>query len=163
MAWRGWSLRAGDAGPERDGKPSRRRLASPAIWWRTRRRLHTLLFGTSSLAILPATTGARAVDAEQAFAPVSILTTQPLLIAAHPSFKGSNFADVVRMAKEQPDTIAFSTSGIGGAGHLAAAWAMTRANIKLVHVPYTATRALVDLLSGEVPLAFSLPGTVLPR
>ena len=123
---------------------------------------YTLLFGTSSLAILPATAGARAIDAVEAFAPVSILTTQPVMIAAHPSFKGSNFADIVRMAKEQPETIAFSTSGIGGVGHLTAAWAMNRANIKLVHIPYTATRALTDVLSGQVPLAFSFPGTVLP-
>ena len=119
---------------------------------------HTLLLGTASLAILPVTLGARAVDPEQALLPVSILVTQALIIAAHPSFPGSTFADIVRMAKEKPDTIAFSTSGVGGGPHLAAAWAMTRAGIRLVHIPYTANRALIDVLSGEIPARLFVPG-----
>ena len=94
--------------------------------------------------------------------PVAILGTQPLIIAAHPSFPGSTFADIVRMARAAPDTLAYSTSGIGGGGHLTAAWASSRAGIRLVHVPYLPSRALADVLSGEVPLAFSYPGTVLP-
>lgn len=123
---------------------------------------YTLLLGTTTLSILPATIGARAVDPEQALAPVSLLVTQPLIIAAHPSFPGTTFADIVRMAKERPDTIAYSTSGIGGGGHLAAEWASSRTGIRLVHVPYTASRALIDVQSGMVPLAFSYPGTVVP-
>jgi tripartite-type tricarboxylate transporter receptor subunit TctC len=123
---------------------------------------HTLLCGNSALTILPATTPARAIDPLTAFAPVALLVTQPLVLVAHPAFKGTTFADVVRMAKERPGEIAFSTSGVGGNAHLTAVWVMARAQIRLLHVPYTANRALTDVLSGEIPLAFSFSGTVLP-
>jgi tripartite-type tricarboxylate transporter receptor subunit TctC len=106
--------------------------------------------------------GARAVDPERALAPVTVLVTQPLMLVAHPSFPGSTFGDVIRMARERPETIAFSTSGIGGTAHLAGEWMMARAGIRLLHVPYAANRALTDVLSGEVPLAISFAGTVLP-
>ena len=123
---------------------------------------YTLLYATAGITILPATIGTRAVDPEQAFVPIALTVTQPLVLAAHPSFKGSTFGDVVRMAKERPGTIAFSTSGVGGNAHLAAELVMARAQIRLLHVPYTANRALTDVLTGEVPLAMSFSGTVVP-
>ena len=123
---------------------------------------YTLLFTSNSIATLPAFLGARAVDPLAALTPVAMVAVQPMIIVAHPSFAGSGFADVVRMARDAPGTVPYATSGVGSLAHLTAVWAQARAGIAMLHVPYSGSQSFKDVLTGEVPLAFTFMGTALP-
>jgi hypothetical protein len=118
---------------------------------------HKLLFASNSITTLPAFLGPRAVDPLVALSPVGIVATQPMIIVAHPSFAGSTFADVVRPAREKPGALAYATSGMGSLAHLTAVWALSRAEIGMLHVPYAGSQSFKDVLAGEVPFAFE-PG-----
>src|SRR5829696_8062835 len=74
---------------------------------------YTLLFSSNSLATLPALQGARAVDPLVALAPVAMVASQPMIVVAHPSFRGTAFSDVTAAARESPGTVAYATSGVG--------------------------------------------------
>ncbi len=123
---------------------------------------HTLLFTSNAIASLRALQGPRAVDPLTALAPVAIVAAQPVIIVSHPSFAGFGFADVARVAKSAPGTVPYATSGVGSLAHLTAVWVQARAGIAMLHVPYSGSQSFRDVVSGEVPFAFTFLASVLP-
>jgi tripartite-type tricarboxylate transporter receptor subunit TctC len=98
---------------------------------------YTLLVSGVLITLLPQTYGSRAVDPVVAFAPITRLAQQP---------------------------IAYATSGVGTAQHIAMTMLSQRAGIETLHVPFANSGQLVaSVLSGEVPVAMSFPGTVEPH
>jgi len=86
------------------------------------------------------------------------------LIVVHPSVPASNIAEFVKLAKAKPGFYSYGTSGVGGAGHLAAELLQATAGIELVHVPYKGgNQAAVELIGGQIPLLFSSMGTAVPH
>ncbi len=124
---------------------------------------YTLLVSGVLITLLPLTYGSRAVDPVASFSPVTRLAQQPIVVAANPSLNVRSLADLVALARREPDTIAYATSGIGTAQHIAMTMLSQRAGIELRHVPYNNSGQLVgNVLSGEVPLIMSFRGTVEP-
>ncbi len=123
---------------------------------------HTLLFASNSLATLPAFAGARAVDPLVALAPVSIVASQAMVLVAYPGYAAASFADVAAAARAAPKTVPYATSGVGSLAHLTAEWMQARAGVVLLHIPYSGAQSFKDVISGEVPLAFTFVGTALP-
>jgi tripartite-type tricarboxylate transporter receptor subunit TctC len=122
---------------------------------------HTLLVAGNGITILPSTLGARAVDPVRAFAPVIKLATQPILIAVNPALQVASIAELVTLARAQPDRLAYATAGVGTTDHLAAALLWSQARVHALHIPYSNNAAEIkDLLSGEVKVAFITVGAV---
>ena len=122
---------------------------------------YTLLLGTNGThAINPALYGAKMpYDAVKDFAPVTLVASVPNIFISHPSFPARTMKDVVAMAKKQPGTIVYASSGTGTAQHLSVELFKTLAGIDMVHVPYKgATPAVQAVLGGEAPISCpSLP------
>jgi tripartite-type tricarboxylate transporter receptor subunit TctC len=60
------------------------------------------------------------------------------------------------LAKAQPATINYASSGTGSAQHLAGAAFVQQTKIDLVHVPYKGgAPAMTDVMGGHVPLFFA--------
>ena len=65
-------------------------------------------------------------------------------------------------AKAQPGALAYGSSGVGSAGHLAGALLDQAAGVQGVHVPYRGGGQLItDVLSGKVDYAFATAATTL--
>jgi tripartite-type tricarboxylate transporter receptor subunit TctC len=125
---------------------------------------YTLLVSGVLITLLPHTYGARAVDPVTAFAPVTRLAQQPIVIAATASLGVNTLPELIALARREPGKLSYATSGVGTAQHVAMTMLSQRAGIDLLHVPYANSGQLVaDVLSGEVPLAMSFPGTVEPH
>jgi len=125
---------------------------------------YTLLVSGVLITLLPLTYGPLAVDPVAAFAPVTRLAQQPIVIAVNASLNVNTLADLIGMARAAPGKIAYATSGIGTAQHVAMTMLAQRAGIKLLHVPYSNSGQLIaDVLSGVVPIAVSFPGTIEPH
>jgi tripartite-type tricarboxylate transporter receptor subunit TctC len=125
---------------------------------------YTLLVSGVLITLLPLTYGARAVDPVTAFAPVTRLAQQPIVIAANASLSANSLAELIALARQQPGKIAYATSGIGTAQHFAMTMLAQRAGVEFLHVPYANSGQLIgDVLSGQVPIAMSFPGTVEPH
>ncbi len=122
----------------------------------------TFLFTSNSITTLPALIGARAVDPLVALVPIGIVATQPIVIVAHPSFQGRSFADLVAAARSAPLPITYATSGVGSFAHLTALWLLSLAGVEMLHVPYSGSVSFRDVVSGEVPFAFTFAGSALP-
>ena len=89
------------------------------------------------------------------FAPVTLGTTLPMVIVAHPSFAAHTFKEFIALAKTHPGEIGFATSGNGTTGHLGGELLKSVAHVNLIHIPYKGSApAIADVLGGQVATTF---------
>ena len=85
-----------------------------------------------------------------------------LVVNANSGLK--NLADFVALAKKQPGTVTYASTGTGSASHLAGELFAQRAGVEMVHVPYRGgAPAMQDLLGGRFTGYFAAPPTALPH
>src|SRR6185436_16323803 len=73
-------------------------------------------------------------------------------------------AELIALAKAQPGTIDYASSGNGSAQHLVGALFGTTAGIKMNHVPYKGSnQAMNDLVGGQVKVSFVGVPNALPN
>ncbi len=122
---------------------------------------YTLLLSGVLITLLPLTYGARAVDPVMAFAPVTRLAQQPMVIVVNATLPVHSLAELLALARKEPGKITYATAGVGTAQHVAMSMLSQRAGVAFLHVPYANSGQLVgDVLSGEVPMAISYFGTM---
>jgi tripartite-type tricarboxylate transporter receptor subunit TctC len=101
-------------------------------------------------------------DTEKGFAAISLCTLNPLVLVVHPSVAARSVPELVNVAKAKPGTVTYASLGSGSIQHLAGFMFAKAASVNLIHVPYKgAAPATVDLLAGQVNIAFSGIGTVI--
>jgi tripartite-type tricarboxylate transporter receptor subunit TctC len=118
---------------------------------------YTLLMAPSGpMVIHPSLHAKLSYNPSKDFAPISQITTTPLILVVHPSLPVKSVKALIQLAKASPGTLNFASVGKGGSSHLAAEMFMMMTAINMVHVPYKGlTPALTALLSGEVQVMFS--------
>jgi tripartite-type tricarboxylate transporter receptor subunit TctC len=95
--------------------------------------------------------------------PVTQVSAQQLVIAAHPSLPANTIAELIELAKKNPGTLSYATPGSGTAMHLAVELLKTTAGIDLVHVPYKGgAPAQQDVIGGRVPILLDVLYAVTP-
>lgn len=95
-------------------------------------------------------------------APICQTTAYQYVLAVNPKVAANTAAELVALAKKEPEKLTYSSSGVGGNNHLAGALFADAAGIKITHVPYKGTGpALADVISGVITMNFSsLPPAV---
>jgi tripartite-type tricarboxylate transporter receptor subunit TctC len=97
------------------------------------------------------------------FAPIALAAAPPYIVTTSPKLPASSVAELIRAAREKPETLSFGSSGAGAASHLSAELFQKLAGIKLLHVPYRGTGpAVTDLITGRLDVMFAPPQTVQP-
>jgi tripartite-type tricarboxylate transporter receptor subunit TctC len=122
---------------------------------------YTLLIAIADThAINPAVNPKLPYDAVKDFAPISLLATQPFVLAVGPKLPVGSVGEFVAKAKQSPGTVSYASNGTGGLQHLAMELFASAAGIKALHVPYKgAAPALSDVIGGQVDAIFiSLQG-----
>jgi tripartite-type tricarboxylate transporter receptor subunit TctC len=102
------------------------------------------------------------IDTISALAPICQITDYQYVLVVGNKVPAKNAAELVALAKKDPDKLTFSSSGVGGNNHLAGALFAEAAGIKMTHVPYKGTGpAVADVISGQITMNFSsLPPAV---
>lgn len=96
-------------------------------------------------------------------APVTKITTSPLVIAANPNIGIHSLQDLMARAKKEPGRINYATSGNGSAPHLGGALFTQLANVDLTHIPFRGGGpAIQSLIAGDTQVTFGTPPSVLP-
>ncbi len=117
---------------------------------------YTMLMGNiGTQAINPSLYPKLPYDADKAFAPISLVAELPLAMMVNPSVAAKTAQEFAALARSQPGRFSYSSSGAGGAPHLAAEMFKQGSNTFIVHVPYRGGGpAISDLLAGHVHLSF---------
>ncbi|MFL6573277.1 MAG: Bug family tripartite tricarboxylate transporter substrate binding protein [Burkholderiales bacterium] len=94
-----------------------------------------------------------ALDPLRAFAPITKVVDVHFVFLANPALPAKGVQELIELAKQRPGEIAYSSSGPGGAPHLAMELFKRRAGIDLQHVPYKGSGpSFNDLIGGRVML-----------
>jgi tripartite-type tricarboxylate transporter receptor subunit TctC len=117
---------------------------------------YTLLMGNiGTQAINPALYPKLPYDPDKAFAPVSLVAELPLAMMVNPAVPAKTAVEFIALAQAKPGQLSYSSSGAGGAPHLAAELFKDQAKVFVLHVPYRGGGpAISDLLAGHVQLSF---------
>ncbi len=103
-------------------------------------------------------------DLAKDFAPITLMSETPLILAVHPSLPARSVKELVAVAKSRPGQLHYSTGGNGSSAHTAAQLFVSMAGIDLVHVPYKGNvEQTTALMSGYVQLTFSTMSGLLPQ
>lgn len=126
---------------------------------------YTLLIASpSSILVNPIISPKPGFEPKRDLAPVSKVTSSPLLVAAHAGVGVGSLRELIAYAKKNPGKLNFGTSGNGSAPHLAAVLFMRLAGVDMVHVPFKGGGPSVQaLVAGDVQLSFATPPSVLPH
>ena len=126
---------------------------------------YTLMFqSVTSHAINPTMYGKTPYSTEKDIVPLAVVASVPMLLVANPNLSAKNIAELIALAKKEPDALAYATFGNGSASHLAGALFTNQAGIKMTHIPYKGgAPAITDTLSGQTPMSFSAFGVALPH
>ncbi|HKW36178.1 MAG TPA: tripartite tricarboxylate transporter substrate-binding protein, partial [Burkholderiales bacterium] len=113
---------------------------------------HTLFLGTlGNLAVNQHLYPGMTVDPLRDFAPVTQVVAVHFVMVANPAVPARNVGELIALAKSQPGKINYSSSGPGGAPHLAGELFKSMAHVDIVHVPYKGSApSFQDLLGGRV-------------
>jgi tripartite-type tricarboxylate transporter receptor subunit TctC len=97
-------------------------------------------------------------DTIKDFEPITQICTAPFVLVVHPSVKAQTLAEFIALAKANPGTLSYGSSGVGSAPHLAGQQLRQEAGIDVVHVPYRGgSTVYTDLMGGQIQFSF---GTV---
>jgi tripartite-type tricarboxylate transporter receptor subunit TctC len=122
-----------------------------------------LLASPTEIVIAPSAFKTMRYDWTTDLAPVTLAGTTPIVIVAHPSTGVHTVSEMLALAKQKPEGLAFGTPAEGSSHHLAGAWLAQLSGARLVHVPYKgAGPATNDVVAGHIPLAIVGMSSALP-
>src|SRR5918999_1362639 len=113
---------------------------------------YTLLYGsTSTLAIAPSLYKNLPYDPRKNFAPVSLVSRGPILIAVNAQVPAHSLKEFIELARKQPGKLSYSSAGNGTPPHLAGELFKTVAGVDLLQAIFEGQIALAPhLQSGKV-------------
>jgi tripartite-type tricarboxylate transporter receptor subunit TctC len=95
------------------------------------------------------------------FVPVTLLFSQPSVLAIPADRPVTSVADLVAIARTKPGGLSYAGQSVGATGHLLGAMLAKAAGVPMTLVPYRgAAPAVTDLLAGRVDLFFTSYATV---
>lgn len=97
-------------------------------------------------------------------APVSLIGTAPLVLAAPADLPGANAREFFANARSSGNKWSYGTPGVGTVAHIGMELLKGNSGIDPVHVPYPGNPQVVNaMLGGQIQLALLPPGLALPQ
>jgi len=117
---------------------------------------YTLLFTFNAFASSARLVSRLPYDPVRDFTPITLATTSPLLLLAHPSLPASNMKELITYVKAHPGKLNYGSSGPGSPPHLGMELLMSLTGLSMSHIPYKGIGpATAAQLGNEVQLAFT--------
>ncbi len=117
---------------------------------------YTLLMVSTAHVINPAVIKKLPYDSVRDFTPITLVADVPNALVVHPSVPARTLKELIALARSRPNEMLYATPGRGTSTHLAIEMLASRAQLKLVHVPYKGVGpATVDTVAGHVHMQFS--------
>ncbi|MCC6777591.1 MAG: tripartite tricarboxylate transporter substrate binding protein [Hyphomicrobiales bacterium] len=124
---------------------------------------YTLMVSASVHVINPFLYKSVPYDVVTDFTPVSLIADGPLIVSTTPGMPANTLAEVLALARKDPQKYTFGTTSVGSASHLAIELIKREAGLDTLVIAYKGTApALTDLMSGQIhlladPMLSSLP------
>ncbi len=127
---------------------------------------YTLLLTTNAtIAINPQLfTDAVTYNPIEDFEPVTMVSSLPFVLVAHPSVEAESFEELIELARNNPGELDFGSSGAGGGAHLSGELLKVMGDIDIVHIPYPGSGPSIPaLIGGHIDFMFVSILTAMPH
>jgi tripartite-type tricarboxylate transporter receptor subunit TctC len=126
---------------------------------------YTIFMTTSGIqAINPVLYAKMPFDPSKDLVPVSALVSLNNVLVLHPSIKANSVPEVIAMAKSQPGTMNYASSGSGTSIHMSGEMFKSLTGVNITHIPYKGSApAMTDLLGGQVMMMFDNIPSAIPH
>jgi tripartite-type tricarboxylate transporter receptor subunit TctC len=122
---------------------------------------NTLLMSFTSHAINASLYPSLPFDPVKDFTPLTMVSTSPSILVAHPKVPANNVKELVTLAKTKPGQLNFAIGALGSSLHMAGDAFKMQSGVYIVNIPYRGTApAVQDVLAGQVELMFAAIGNV---
>lgn len=117
---------------------------------------YTLLFPNNGLVISPHISKDASYAPLKDFAPISLVSLQPMVFVVNPSVPAQTMQQFIDHAKANPGKIEYASAGPASFGHLSTELFSRRAGIEMTHIPYKGQGPTTQaVLTGEVKVLLS--------
>lgn len=124
---------------------------------------YTLLMGTSSLAIDVGGGRKMGFDPQQDLLPVAMVADTNNVVVVPADSPIRSIADLIAAAKAKPGGLEYGTPGIGSPAHLFSELFAQTAKVQMLHVPYSRSPAMNDLIGGRLAVMFATIPSAMPQ
>jgi tripartite-type tricarboxylate transporter receptor subunit TctC len=95
---------------------------------------------------------------------VILASSQPNVLAVHPSVPARNVAELIAYLKKNPGKLNYASVGNGSSSHLTMELFKSMTGTFVVHIPFNgAPPAAMSLMAGDTQLLFSVPSAIMPH
>src|SRR5690606_21488388 len=102
-------------------------------------------------------------DVQKDFAPIVLVEESPLILSVNNNVPVKTVSELIALAKKDPGSLTFGSSGVGGAHHLSGELFASEAGLELSHVPYKGgAPAATDLMAGHIDMMFEMRSAAMP-
>ncbi len=116
---------------------------------------YAILFMSAALSV-NTTLAKLAFNPLKDLAPVSRVSSVPLILVVHPSVPAKSVSELVALAKRHKGKLNAASNGSGTTSHLAIEMLKQQAGIDAVHIPYKGGgAAVIAMMAGEVDFRFT--------
>jgi tripartite-type tricarboxylate transporter receptor subunit TctC len=116
---------------------------------------YTLLFASLSHNVNSIMFKKPGYDPIGSFEPVTLVADLPMIVVTAYNSPIKTLPDFIKVAREKPGTISYSSSGNAGSSHLAGSLLATEAKVDFIHVPFKGNApALTEVMAGNVNFIF---------
>lgn len=124
---------------------------------------YLLLMATSSLAIDAAGGRKTNYDPQKDLLPVAIIADTNNVVVVPADSPIRSIPDLITAAKAKPGGLEFGTPGIGSPAHLFSELFAQTAQVQMLHIPYSRSPAMNDLIAGRLAVMFATIPAATPQ
>ena len=125
---------------------------------------HTMIMGVSTAHAIAPHLLKLNYNNDKDLVPGAFVGSVPNVLVANTALPVATVGDLVKLVKSKPGQLNYATSGAGSTQHIAAELFKDAAGVQMIHVPYRGSGpALVDLMGGQVQIAFETASSVIPH
>jgi tripartite-type tricarboxylate transporter receptor subunit TctC len=128
---------------------------------------YTLLMGLSSLMVSPESEriqGKASLYEVSQLEPVAMISNDPMIMLVKTESPWKTLGDLVKTAKEKPNTINYSSSGNFGPIHLSVEMLTYAAGVQMTQVPFGGGGpSMLALLGGQVEMTTAIPSVAMAQ
>jgi len=126
---------------------------------------YTLMLTTIGVvAVNPHTYATIKFDSLKDFSYISTVAETPHVIAINPSVPAKNLSELIKLAKDKPESISFGTAGYGSSPYQGMEILQTSTGVKFLHVPFkSGAESVTNVIGGQVLMTFEAIPVVMPQ
>ena len=103
-------------------------------------------------------------DPAKDLAPISLIGTAPLVLAAPANMPGNTLAEFLSAARLAGNTWSYGSPGVGTVGHIGMELLKNRTGINAVHIPYPGyPQVVTSMIGGQIQLSMLPPGLAMTQ